>query len=700
VALQTITFDESRFSTAVGVILCSASQANTFDDRPTTGTRFVIAQGTMFITSGGDRRLAFSRFDNGTSCPEPTNGVLLILFDVPQVFAQFNLGSDFIGDGGAPIQVRFFSQLGGTTGNTPVNVVDTRSFDFPIPNPVIYDNPAVSIRAIEITVRATENLIDNLSFSDTPLAAQRDVAVAFDGSGSMAAQNKWGAMIEAGDLFADVYTELGNASDTFGGVLFRWDCAQITTGSQIVNRPAPAALSSGVDIPTLFAGDSPQGCTPIGEGLITAAGMVNAGSNATKAILLLTDGINNRGRSVDVASADASLSNVAVHTLGLGSGGAIDPVAISALSAAHNGTFRQTNDPAEVLDFFVQSLGQILGKAELAVVAPDDSVVIAPGTTKAIFLIASTPGTAPGDFDLRDPNGAVISHTAPPAGFRYVAAGTTSFHAFFVVTGTDLGGTWAFVGAAATARRLAIEDLALRIQWSIDPKLGVTGDSIVVRARITYQGKPFTGKARVSAIVTSPSTSTGHLLAQGGRKAPATSGGAPDRNIRALVAAAGLKAAKLTDFPVTRSKSQAFKSLGKGVYELTYTKTAEDGVYRFDLIAEGLDRKFRFQRRITLFSVLVSDVAKSNATVKSHSKGLYLATVRPMRADKALVGPFLASKLTFQTTLGQFTGATKDHLDGSYSRLLAHSGKGKPKVSVSILDVSSGTGPGGKGRKR
>jgi hypothetical protein len=496
-------------------------------------------------------------------------------------------------------------------------------------------------------------------------------------------------MIEAGDLFADLYTELGNPTDTLGGVLFRWNCPQVTGGSLIVPRPPAAPLSAGIDVPTLFANDAPQGCTPIGEGVVTAAAMVNGGPNATKAILLLTDGINNRGRSVETASGDSALSGVAVHTIGLGSGGAVDPVAISALSNAHDGIFRQTNDPAEVLDFFAQSLGQILGKVEIAVTAPDDSVVVAGGTTRAVFLIASSPGTPPGDFDLRAPDGTVIDHAAPvaPAGIavRYVAAGAGSFHAYFVVDGPDLGGTWAFVGAAAGARRIAVEDLALRIEWSIAPKLGLTGDPIVLRARVTRKGRPFTGPVRISAVVTSPDASTGHLLAQGGRNLRRTSGGPADRNVRSQVAANALKVAKLDDFPTRKSRALAFGRVGKGTYELEFTRTSEDGVYRFELEALCTDARMRFHRRITLFSVLVGAPAGAETTVKRHGSGLHQVTVTPRRADKRLVGPFLAPQLVLHSTHGKFTGAIKDHLDGTYSRLLAWDGKGKPTVRGTLL---------------
>lgn len=684
--LQTISFEESRFDQVEGIVLCDQGTDNTFDDSANTGAKFIIVSGTMavlLLQSRRDRFLFFTRFPNGSDCPERENGKLRIEFDSPQVFVRFNLSTDFVGPD-VPMLVNFFADL------TATNLIRSVSLTFTsFTNPVTYNEPNDPVRVVVISTRFAENILDNLSFSDTPEAGRHDVAIAFDGSGSMAAQDKWRSMIEAGDIFVDLYSALGDPADTFGGVLFRWDCARVTDGSLIVDHPTSAPLSSAVDLPTLFAVDTPQGCTPIGEGVVSAAAMVNAGVNGGKSVLLLTDGINNRGRPVSTASTNDALDTVTVHTIGIGSGAAIDPVAIAALAESHGGNFQQTTNPAELLDYFARSLGQILGKAEFAVVQPDDTVFIASGTTRAVFLIAWDPAATSADFDLRHPDGTVIDHTAPaaPAGItaRYVGAGANSFHAFFVVDGADLGGAWAFVGAPTAAHRIVVEDLALRIQWSLAPKLGLTGTDIVVRARITNRGEPFRAKAKVSAVVTSPDASTGDILAQGGRNLGASSGRAPDRNLRAIVAARGMKLLGHKDVPTRLSARLPFRSLGDGEYELRFRDTNLDGIYRFELQAQSTDEKNRFHRGTTLFSVLVSRPAEGAARLQSLGNGLYRAVLKLVRADKKSVGPFLAPYLVFRTSHGKLSGRIKDHLDGTYSQLLAWDGKGKPQVTVEIL---------------
>lgn len=702
-ALQTVTFDEPGYAPALGVKFCSQSVGgpNTLGDGAGTGLTVIIAIGSMeLLQSGsGNRFIFFTRFQNGNGdCPQQSVARLVLRFAAPQRYVRFRISSDFVGAGDAPVLVNYYADISAT------NLVHQQPFDFGDSPWIEYSDAGQAVREIVITSAGAENTVDDLEFSDTVPSAQRDVAAVFDGSGSMAAQGKWPAMIESADIFHDLYAALGDGADTFGGVLFRSDCSTTVGGLQLQDRPAAGPLSTTVDVPALFAADAPGGCTPIGEGLVTAGTMVQAGGNPAKALLLLTDGINNRGRSVAQASADPSLQGVSVHAVGLGDGLQIDPVEIASVAADHGGFFRQTTDPSEVTDFFAQALGQLLGKAEMAVVT-GDTAVVASGTTKAVFLIAWPVGGSAVDFSLVAPDGTVFSASSPSGGgpassVSYHPAGASSFHAYYVVEGADLGGTWTFQGAPAAASRMVVEDLSIQVRWSIAPALGFAGEPIVLRARITRDGKPFDGAARVRGRVVAPTVAAGELLARGGTLLKRRSRSTVDPNLRRAVAAKGLAAGKLKELPTEESPVR-FRRKGVGVYEMVFRATDVDGVYRFDLDAESREPGTVFHRRVTLFAVLVSapDAGSTPVRVTPLGPGLMQVTVTPRASRNRRVGPFLSPYLRLRTNQGEFSGGITDYLDGSYGQVLAWKGRGLPGVTVELLGRSFQAGPTKRARK-
>lgn len=694
-----IDFDETRFSEFgpdpvnpnLPFVFCSHQDTNILDDSGPTGTQFLIAQGNMFVDS--DRgHLFFTPIGEGGCDRDHEFTKLVISFNTPQRFIRILLGSDFAGPD-IPLRVNFFEEQGPPDGTPPLQTIELAFDNFP---PVVFNQAGPGVREVIVTSAMAENLIYEIEFSDTARDSLHGVAAAFDGSGSMAQHTKWEAMIEAGSLFYDLYKVLGDPADTFAGVTFRAGCGDPGLGGlEIIERPASGPLSASVDLPSLFSADAPQGCTPIGEALVAAGTRVREMS-VFRTVLLLTDGINNRGRSVVEADNSDELEGITVHTVGVGSEAEIDPIAISWLADNHDGQFRQTTNPAEISDFFVQTLAQTLGKAELAGDLGDGNIIIGPGTTKAVFLIAWDVGGPQVDFDLRGPGGTEFSSAAPtPDGpvsdISYQRGSGNSFHSFFVVEGTDLGGLWTFVNTPAGTRQIVVEDLSLRVQWSISPKLGLTGERIRIRARITQDGKPFEGQAQVKARISSPDESIGEVLAVGGKGFKA-SRQSVDVNLRQTLAARGLKALKLKKFSKRTQDSQPFKKVGPGLYELIFSDTELDGVYRFDLEAKSMSMRPIFHRRISLFSVLVSAPASEANTVRleSISPGIFRATVRPATKKKRPLGPFLGPWLSLKAARGRLIGKLSDHLDGDYSQILSWDGKGLPSFSLELFGRRSG----------
>jgi hypothetical protein len=235
-----------------------------------------------------------------------------------------------------------------------------------------------------------------------------------------------------------------------------------------------------------------------------------------------------------------------------------------------------------------------------------------------------------------------------------------------------------------------VEDLSIRVQWSISPKLGLTGEPIRIRARITQDGKPFEGMAQVHARISSPEKSIGEVLAAGGKGFKA-SRQPVDINLRQTLAARGLKTLKLKEFSKKTRDSQPFRKIGEGLYELIFSDTDLDGVYRFDLEAKSGPGKPIFHRRISLFSVVVSSPADNANQVRLEpiSPGLFRVKVRPATKKNRPLGPFLGPWLSLKAARGRLVGRLSDNLDGEYSQALRWDGKGPQSFAVEFFGRSS-----------
>lgn len=677
-----IDFEDAAWGQVEGIELCDTGGPGNTLEESNLGISFIIGEGSMeVLTSSGDRFLFFSRVDCSDTIHATTT--LVIRFDAPQQYVRFRIYPDPVGS--ATMTVNYYREYGKTdlrdSRSVPINYLTTAEVTYSSSEP---------IKELTIRTEAAENRFYEIEFYESLADIQHDIALVLDGSGSMSAQNKWGAMIEAADIFHDLYNEFGDPSDGFGAVRFRWDCGDSLSGDETTSQPSLNPLSTSVDVPALYASDSPDGCTPIGEGTVQAANMVAGGGNPAKHLLLLTDGKNNRGRSVPNASNDQGLDGVSVHTLGLGSGVHIDPVEITSIATDHAGKFRQTTNPSEVLDFFAESLGEMLGKVEIAAIS-GGTATIAPGTSKAVFLIAWDDPTQSQDFDLIAPSGDVVDHANPPnlqgINMAYHPSGSGSAHAYFVVEGS-IEGDWQFHNTPSGVDTIALEDLDLRIQWSATPQLGMTGQPIDLEARLTYQGEPYQGDVTVTADVTHPDEAQGDLLAKELRQNPVSAKPRGDTSQRGRIISEVLERYDREDFLFESTPDLTFESTGDGVFHLQFTDTDYDGVYRFDLRAEGRDENgdLLFARRATRFCTLISNIdgSQTDTQVASADENLYRVVVTPRTPSGNFVGPFLADHLTVQSTQGTAVGRVQDNLDGSYTQLVQTSGVAPQDVAIGV----------------
>ena len=112
-------------------------------------------------------------------------------------------------------------------------------------------------------------------------------------------------------------------------------------------------------------------------------------------------------------------------------------------------------------------------------------------------------------------------------------------------------------------------------------------------------GAPYKGSVSVSATVTRPDESQGHLVASEQQKQPVAPKPVGDTSHRREIIATVLGRRDRHDFLFKSLPPVAFAVSSDGVYKMQYTDTQFDGVYRFDLQAEGraADGKRVFARR-------------------------------------------------------------------------------------------------------
>lgn len=676
-----IDFQDAAWDSVVNAELCHTGGANGngLADPLGSGTILFLAAGSGFLQQ--DRRFFFSSFNCQDARPGPA--VLVIRFQQPQQLVRFLHTHDLSGPSPTS-RVEFFADHGGVNqcGPTLLDAIGT----------VEYSSAAEPIKEVVVIAGALENTIDNIEFFQTIPVLTHDVALAIDGSGSMALERRWESAIEASDIFADVYAAIAAPSNTLGAVLFRWTCGAQSGDLTTVNPPL-TALSAGVDIPALYAAEAPAQCTPIGEGLVRAGNLVQGGSNDRGHVLLLTDGINNSGRSVLAASADASLAGVTVHTIGVGAAENIDALAVTQVAQQHQGSFRQTTDPSEVLDFFVQILDEMLGKAAPALLNVD-TATIANLTTRAVFLVAWSDPAVSNDFDLRAPDGTLIDHAAPvgPAGTNvvYHPGGGGSAHAYFVVDGANLAGDWQYVNVPAGTRKIAIEDLDLKISWAVHPLHAFAGEPFRLTVRITQGGKPFRGSADVSVSVRGPAESQADVLVKGLRRVKGKQRSRPDQNVRSQSVAAALKAMGKKRLSIVEAGAVTLAETHPGVYEGEFTDTHNDGIYNFSFSARGEGtKKRRFARRFDLAAVAVPrpDGGASDLRVKKLGNGMHRATVTPRTAKGTFVGPFLSNSLRIDAVGARAVGPVRER-GGTYTQVFSVDGKGTPRFGLSLLGAS------------
>ena len=194
-----------------------------------------------------------------------------------------------------------------------------------------------------------------------PPPITRDVVLVVDRSGSMSegdgtGRHKIDAAKDAVSLFVQlVQAGTGNRA---GLVSFSTTAGPPSFAIANVTDPNKNALIGGPPFAGgLVGGLTPGGMTSIGEGLDAGRAQFPMPGANPRAILLLTDGLQNTPRFI--ADVEAALVGIDVHSIGLGSESNLDGALLSALSTSHGGLYTRASSGLALLKFFSQAFGNI-----------------------------------------------------------------------------------------------------------------------------------------------------------------------------------------------------------------------------------------------------------------------------------------------------------------------------------------------------
>lgn len=179
----------------------------------------------------------------------------------------------------------------------------------------------VRLRHLPFVLRmlALSALIVALARPQTTASGERvfregiDIAMVLDISGSMLAEDFHPNRLEAAKKVAEAFIR-GRETDRIGLVIF--------AGESFTQSPLTTDYDVLVDVLRAVSTDFLTDGTAIGEGIANAVNRMKKSTGKSKVMILLTDGINNRGAIDPVTAADiAATYKIRIYCIGVGTRG-------------------------------------------------------------------------------------------------------------------------------------------------------------------------------------------------------------------------------------------------------------------------------------------------------------------------------------------------------------------------------------------
>jgi hypothetical protein len=373
-----------------------------------------------------------------------------------------------------------------------------------------------------------------------------DAMVVFDRSGSMASpappigRAKIEEAQDAAALFVQLVRE--GQGDRLGLVTF-------SSSATTPTPPGPVAAVKSVLVgPSPFTTGqigaiSAGGSTSIGGGVAAALSAIGAGSPNDRAILLLTDGLQNTAPMVE--SVEGSLGSTRLCVIGFGSDAEIDGPLLSRIARDHGGDFTRALDGLALRKFFGLCFGNIfeagaLGDPDFVLRAtqPESAPHRFPvcGEERITVVLGWDHPSTPLQAHVRTPGGQLVDEK----GSQTVRGRTWVFRRIVLPHGGERDGTWQvtvdrvrlggeFPPPPTDVRYFVLVVAAggPKLAYLGGPRRVYTGDPIDPRVGLHYPNRT-TPEAEVKLTIEAPTVALGHLVTQAGLRPPTTSADAVD----------------------------------------------------------------------------------------------------------------------------------------------------------------------------
>lgn len=377
-----------------------------------------------------------------------------------------------------------------------------------------------------------------------PPPVTRDVMLVFDRSGSMAMDDGTGrSKIEAARDAVSLFVQLVRAGTGNRAGLVSFSTAASSPADFAIAGVTAATKTTLIGPPPfsggIVGGLTPSGATTIGGGLEAAqAQFPSAGANP-RAILLLTDGLENTPPMVSGVEAAHTLDGITAHAIGFGTESSLDGALLTALASAHGGQYMRAGGGLALEKFFSSAFGNIF---ETGVLMDPEFDLLADqrsGNSLAFRICGEDAITAVAGWDRTDaslllelttPSGTVITGGA---GVETASGRTWTFLRVPLSSVTPRDGLWKvnvvrpggggeFPPPAPALRYFInlIPSGGPRMTRFAGPRRLYTGDPInpIVLVRRDDGGWPDGMSATLT--ITRPDTGVGNLLSKAGLGSP------------------------------------------------------------------------------------------------------------------------------------------------------------------------------------